>query len=74
MTDKETTVDARGLSCPEPVLMTLEALRSRAGKAISVRVSSATARDNVRRTLEDAGLVATVSEDGDDWLVRAGTS
>lgn len=65
------TVDARGLSCPEPVLMTKNALKDLGDRAFSVMVSSATARDNVERTLQEAGRRVTVREDGEDWILEA---
>ena len=57
------TVDARGLSCPQPVLLASEAIA--AGKfPIEVLADSATARDNVSRTARRAGLRVTVEEAG----------
>lgn len=64
-------VDARGLSCPEPVLMTRNALHTSGKKALTVLVSSATARDNVLRLLDGAGRKAAVKEDGDEWKIEA---
>ena len=44
------TVDARGLSCPEPVLRTRNALKSLAGgEELEVLVETVTSRENVRR-------------------------
>lgn len=40
-------VDARGLSCPEPVLLTAQALKSGSGVPLRVLVSEAYARQNV---------------------------
>lgn len=63
------TVDARGLSCPEPVLMTQDALKE-AGKApIAVEVSAPTARDNVKALLEQQGRAVTVQPTADGWRV-----
>lgn len=42
------TVDARGLSCPEPVIRTKNALTS-GEKAYTVMVDNVTARENVSR-------------------------
>ena len=42
------TVDARGLSCPEPVIRTKNALAS-GEKAYTVMVDNVTARENVSR-------------------------
>ncbi len=59
------TVDARGLSCPQPVILARKAID--AGKfPIEVLVDSVTSRENVRRTAEKAGLQVQVQpvEDG----------
>lgn len=51
-------VDARGLSCPQPALMTSRVLSALSGGMVEVLVDSATARDNVIRTAEKAGWKA----------------
>jgi TusA-related sulfurtransferase len=44
------TVDARGLSCPEPVIRTRNALKTLpAGEELAVLVETVTSRENVRR-------------------------
>jgi TusA-related sulfurtransferase len=53
-----TTIDARGLSCPEPAMMTRQALLTTRQGAVVVLVDAATARDNVARTAELAGWQA----------------
>ena len=62
---EQAIVDARGLSCPEPVLLTQEALREQAGAAFAVLVSSPTARDNVERTLQAAQRRFAVAPDAE---------
>lgn len=58
-----TTVDARGLSCPQPVMLVKKAITE--GRfPIEVLVSTATVRDNVLRTAQRAGVQATVQETG----------
>ena len=42
-------VDARGLSCPEPALLTAQALKSGSGVPLRVLVSEAYARQNVEK-------------------------
>ena len=71
---ESTIIDARGLSCPEPVLLTQEALRASAGAAFAVIVSSPTARDNVERALQSGKRKFALTQDGDDWRfeVQAG--
>jgi len=46
------TIDARGLSCPEPVLLTSEMIDSGAQQPFVVLLSSNNARDNVVSLLE----------------------
>ncbi len=48
MTDK-ILVDARGLSCPQPVLETKAALESARGNTVEVLVDTVTSRENVLR-------------------------
>jgi tRNA 2-thiouridine synthesizing protein A len=60
------TVDARGLSCPQPVLLTRKAIE--AGQfPIEVLVESVTSRENVRRMAENAGCKVAVSGIGDEF-------
>ena len=61
MADKQ-IVDARGLSCPQPVLMTKKALEaSPSAKCFEIIV------DNGTRFAQNAGFTVSVSEDGDDF-------
>lgn len=52
---ESTTLDARGLSCPQPVLETKRAIERVKGGTLSVLVDTATSRENVRRFAENAG-------------------
>lgn len=61
-----TTVDARGLSCPQPVILARRAIE--AGRfPIEVLVDTATSRENVRRMAEKAGCTVSVAERGDEY-------
>ena len=40
-------VDARGLSCPEPVILTMNAMKKGGSEPIKVTVSNTVARDNI---------------------------
>lgn len=53
-------IDACGLSCPQPALLTRQAISDPEACPLQVLVDSASARDNVVRTAENAGLKATV--------------
>ncbi len=48
-------VDARGLSCPEPVILVRRAIEETDKKEIKVQVSSTVARDNILRTINNMG-------------------
>ncbi len=62
------TIDARGLSCPEPVVMTRNALASGAG-SYQVLVDAAAARENVTRFARSQGFNVDVAEkDGEFTL------
>jgi tRNA 2-thiouridine synthesizing protein A len=55
-------VDASGLSCPQPVLLTRQALRDGGSGRIAVLVDTGTSRDNVRRLAEREGCHVDVEE------------
>jgi TusA-related sulfurtransferase len=60
------TVDARGLSCPQPVILARQAIE--AGQfPIQVLVETVTSRENVRRMAERAGYTVTVEHTGDEF-------
>jgi tRNA 2-thiouridine synthesizing protein A len=51
-------VDARGLSCPQPVLLTLEKLKSLTQGELVVLVDTDTSRENVQRAAASLGWQA----------------
>lgn len=60
------SVDARGLSCPQPVILARKAID--AGQfPVEVLVESVTSRENVRRMAEKAGCTVVVAEMGDEF-------
>lgn len=60
-----TQVDARDLSCPQPVLMTIDAIKAEEKGEIEVLVDTETSKENVSRAAENKGwIVANVAEDG----------
>ena len=62
-------VDARGLSCPEPVIMTKNALASKEA-AYEVLVDNVTAKENVTRFASHQSYQVQVEEQGEDFLLR----
>ena len=54
----EKIVDARGLSCPQPVLVTLEAIKKASESEFILLVDTDTSRENVIRAAETQGFTA----------------
>jgi TusA-related sulfurtransferase len=56
------TVNASGLSCPQPVLETKKVLDKNPSGRVEVLVDTATSRDNVARFAENKGWKAVKEE------------
>lgn len=63
-------IDARGLSCPEPVILTKNEA-DKGTKSITVLVDIEVAKENVSRFLENAGYKVAVKENGEDFELKA---
>jgi tRNA 2-thiouridine synthesizing protein A len=63
--NSSTVIDARGLSCPEPALLTRQALQKAPSNVIIVLVDSVTSRDNVIRTAKLAKWQAEFEQQAD---------
>ena len=61
-------VDARGLSCPQPVILARKALQENQ-LPFEVAVDTATSRDNVSRALQKAGCRVSVTEQEGGFLL-----
>jgi tRNA 2-thiouridine synthesizing protein A len=60
-------VDARGLSCPQPVLLVLSKMKEKAGGEIEVIVDNEVSRENVGRAARSRGWeVRQEQQKGDD--------
>jgi tRNA 2-thiouridine synthesizing protein A len=59
-------VDARGLSCPQPVMLAQKAVEANKFP-IEVLVDTATARENVRRMAEMKGLKVKIQSSTDEF-------
>lgn len=64
------TVDARGLSCPQPVILARQALSSTGSGKITVLVDNPTARDNVSRAARSMGWTAEVVSLEDEFKIE----
>ena len=61
-------VDARGLSCPQPVVLTQKAIKE--GKtSFEVLVSNVVSKENVLRCVQNNKMKAEVVEDGDEFKI-----
>lgn len=61
-------IDARGLSCPQPVVLTQKAIKS--GQTdFQVMVDSEVSKENVLRCVEHSKLSAEVKTDGDNYTI-----
>ena len=61
-------LDARGLSCPEPVIMIREAMKTRAD-SYQITVDNVASRENVTRFAEHAGYKVEVAESGGEYTL-----
>ncbi len=59
-----TIIDARGLSCPQPVLMTLDQIKKMGKGEIIILVDTVTSTENVSRAAISAGWTVTGIDTG----------
>ena len=64
-----TTVDARGYSCPEPVIMLRKAMASKEA-AYTVLVDNAASKENVTRYAEHEGYAVSISEANGEYTLN----
>lgn len=62
------TVDARGLSCPEPVIMTKNALAS-GDREYKIMVDNVTSKENVTRFATHQGYQVKAEISGEDFIL-----
>jgi selenium metabolism protein YedF len=63
------TVDARGLTCPQPVLQTKRALEESQGVPLRVLVDNDVSRENVTRFARNLGCAVEVRDYGDQFEI-----
>ncbi len=68
---KLNTLDARGRSCPEPVLLTKKAL-AQSFQGLQDLVDNTTAKNNVARFAENRGYKVAVAEAGGTFTLTVG--
>ena len=65
-----TTVDARGFSCPQPVLMTLDEIKKVDKGEILILVDTDTSKENVSRATTSQGWqVKDILEEGGGYRI-----
>lgn len=65
-----TTIDARGYSCPEPVLMTKNSLQQDTEQVL-VLTDTEVSKENVSRFLRDRGYTVEATEKEDHFEILA---
>lgn len=65
------TLDARGLACPAPVLMTKDAVERDNLDTVEVLVDNEAAKENVSRFLGSQHFSVTAIKEGDDFKISA---
>jgi len=62
------TIDARGLSCPQPVLMTMDKIKHLKKGELIILVDTQASRENVSRAAESQGWqIKEIKEQGDEY-------
>ena len=66
-------VDARGLSCPQPVILTINEIKKIHQGEITVLVDTDTAKENVSRAAESVNWsVLDIEPDEDGYKIKIG--
>ncbi len=63
-------LDARGLSCPMPVVMVQKAIKKDAPDALEVLVDNQCAVENVTRFAKNSGYQVASEQDGADFRLK----
>lgn len=62
-------IDARGMSCPLPVVMVQKEVKKNAPKKIEVQVDAMVCVENITRYAENAGYTVRTDKKGDEFLL-----
>lgn len=63
-------VDARGLLCPEPVLLTKKVIDQLPSGSIEVIVDNPAAKENVTRLCENKGWNVVIKQQGYEYILN----
>lgn len=64
------TLDARGRSCPEPVIMTKDMLESNPNEPIEIIVDTHVAVENITRFTTGKGYTIDVEEKDEEYILN----
>ena len=65
------TVDARGLSCPQPVLMAMGKMKAMQKGEMVILVDTQASRENVSRAVQSQGWeIKEILEDGEEFHLK----
>lgn len=64
-----TTLDARGLSCPEPVIMIQKAMKTKEAVYVMM-VDNHASKENVTRFAEKSGYKVTITESNGEYTLE----
>jgi TusA-related sulfurtransferase len=59
-------IDARGLSCPQPVILTNQKIKEIGKGEFEVLVDTETSKENVSRLAQQSGWQVEVKQEGED--------
>ncbi len=62
-------IDARGLSCPQPVVITKKKMDELGSGTIEITVDTATSRDNIERMARNQGWRVAIQESGENYIL-----
>lgn len=62
-------IDARGLSCPQPVILTNRKIQELGKGILEVIVDTDTSRENVSRLARQAGWTVDVKKEGNEYCL-----
>jgi TusA-related sulfurtransferase len=63
-------IDARGLSCPQPVVLVKKAIDKLGKGEIEVLLDTVTAKENVSRLARNTGFQVSEEEKGEEFLLK----
>ena len=63
-------IDARGLSCPQPVILVKKAIEKMGKGTLEILVDTATARENISRLALSAGYQVMVEEKAGEFFLK----